>query len=234
MVKKYKKDDATSYALGATLTVELIKRRPEIVRAVYVSPRSDIAAVPAAARAHGIPVIESEKAINVLSPKGNCFAIGEFEKFTSQLSAERDHIVLVNPSDSGNLGTIMRAAAAFDAELAVIRPCADPFDPKTVRASMGAAFCINFECFDSFKQYVSRFGDRTIIPFMLNGRPFESAEFDDGKRYSLVFGNEATGLPESYAAYDAVRIAQSDKVDSLNLSAAAAIALHRLYAAKRR
>ena len=50
MVKKYKKDDATSYALGATLTVELIKRRPEIVRAVYVSPRSDIAAVPAAAR----------------------------------------------------------------------------------------------------------------------------------------------------------------------------------------
>ncbi len=234
MVKKYKKDDATSYALGATLTVELIKRRPEIVRAVYVSPRSDIAAVPAAARAHGIPVIESEKAINVLSPKGNCFAIGEFEKFTSQLSAERDHIVLVNPSDSGNLGTIMRAAAAFDAELAVIRPCADPFDPKTVRASMGAAFCINFECFDSFKQYVSRFGDRTIIPFMLNGRPFESAEFDDGKRYSLVFGNEATGLPESYAAYDAVRIAQSDKVDSLNLSVAAAIALHRLYAAKRR
>lgn len=234
MVKKYKKDDATSYALGATLTVELIKRRPEIVRAVYVSPRSDIAAVPAAARAHGIPVIESEKAINVLSPKGNCFAIGEFEKFTSPLSAERDHIVLVNPSDSGNLGTIMRAAAAFDAELAVIRPCADPFDPKTVRASMGAAFCINFECFDSFEQYVSRFGDRTIIPFMLNGRPFESAEFDDGKRYSLVFGNEATGLPESYAAYHAVRIAQSDKVDSLNLSAAAAIALHRLYAAKRR
>ena len=69
---------------------------------------------------------------------------------------------------------------------------------------------------------------------MLNGRPFESAEFDDGKRYSLVFGNEATGLPESYAAYHAVRIAQSDKVDSLNLSAAAAIALHRLYAAKRR
>ncbi len=234
MVKKYKKDDATSYALGATLTVELIKRRPETVRAVYVSPRSDIAAVPAAARAHGIPVIESEKAINVLSPKGNCFAIGEFEKFTSPLSAERDHIVLVNPSDSGNLGTIMRAAAAFDAELAVIRPCADPFDPKTVRASMGAAFCINFECFDSFEQYVSRFGDRAIIPFMLNGRPFESAEFDDGKRYSLVFGNEATGLPESYAAYDAVRIAQSDKVDSLNLSAAAAIALHRLYAAKRR
>ncbi len=41
-------------------------------------------------------------------------------------------------------------------------------------------------------------------------------------------------MPESYAAYDAVRIAQSDKVDSLNLSAAAAIALHRLYAAKRR
>lgn len=233
MVKKYKKEDSASYALGATLTVELIKRRPESVRAVYVSPRSDIAAVPEAAREKGIPVIESEKAINVLSPKGNCFAIGEFEKFSAPISTDRHHAVLVNPSDSGNLGTVMRAAAAFDFDLAIVRPCADPFDPKTIRASMGAAFCISFECFDSFEQYASRFGGRTVLPFMLGGAPFESYAFERGKKYSLVFGNEATGLPEDFSRYGAVRIAQSDDVDSLNLSVAAAIAMHGLYASRR-
>lgn len=233
MVKKYKKENNTSYALGATLTVELIKRRPESVRAVYVSPRSDIFAVPAAAREKGIPVIESEKAINVLSPKGNCFAIGEFEKFSAPISPDRHHAVLVNPSDSGNLGTIMRAAAAFDVDLAIVRPCADPFDPKTIRASMGAAFCISFECFDSFEEYAARFGERTVLPFMLGGAPFERFAFERGKKYSLVFGNEATGLPEDFSRYGAVRIAQSDDVDSLNLSVAAAIAMHGLYASER-
>ena len=94
---------------------------------------------------------------------------------------------------------------------------------------MGALFDINVECFDSFEQYIAKFGNRTVMPFMLNGSPFGKAKFEKDKKYSLVFGNEATGLPDEFAKYNAVRIEQSSKVDSLNLSVAVSVALYKLY-----
>ena len=200
MVKKYKKDDATSYALGATLTVELIKRRPEIVQAVYVSPRSDIAAVPAAARAHGIPVIESEKAINVLSPKGNCFAIGEFEKFTSPLSAERDHIVLVNPSDSGNLGTIIRLADWWGIRNVVCsQDCADCFNPKVVQATMGAILRVRVHYTD-LGRYLAAHAAAGIPVYgtFLDGEDLYRADLTPAG--IVVMGNEGRGVRPATAA----------------------------------
>lgn len=230
MVKKYKKEDSVSYALGATLVMELIKRRRDFVRAVYVAKKTDVPVVIEQASALGIPVIESEKAFNILCPKENCFAIGVFDKFETRVSQNRSHIVLVNPSNSGNLGTIMRDVAAFDrVDLAIIKPAVDPFDPKTVRASMGAVFNIAFEEFDDFKAYTDKYGGRTVVPFMLGGSPFKNLDFENGKQYALVFGNEATGLPDDFSAYGAVAIEQSKNVDSLNLSAAVSIALYKLY-----
>lgn len=229
MVKRYKKEDGISYALGATVTMELLNNRPNSVRTVYVSPKSEVSAVVEKARALGVPIVEGDKAFNILSPKENCFVIGEFEKFDTELSDSANHIVLVNPSNSGNLGTVIRAALAFDCgNISIIRPAVDPFDPKTVRASMGAVFSVNTEMFDSFDLYAQKYPDREIVSFMLCGSPFGEKTFTKDKKYSLVFGNEATGLPEEFEKYSAVRIEQSDKVDSLNLSVAAAIAMYKL------
>lgn len=230
MVKRYKKEDVTSYALGATLVMELLNKKPQHAKAVYVSPKSDVKAVAERAAELNVPVIESEKAINILSPKGNCYCVGLFDKFGCEIESSRRHVVLVNPSDSGNLGTIMREVAAFDcADLVIIKPAVDPFDPKTVRASMGAVFDINFKEFDSFEDYLKEYKDRTIVPFMLGGAPFSRFCFDGNSKYSLVFGNEATGLDDSFYRYGAVKIEQSEKVDSLNLSVAVAIALYKTY-----
>lgn len=229
MVKRYKKDDGISYALGATVAMELLNNKPNCVRTVYVSPKSNVSEVTEKARALGVPVIESEKAFNILSPKENCFVIGEFDKFDAPLCDDKNHIVLVNPSNAGNLGTVMRASLAFDcADIAIIKPAVDPFDPKTVRASMGAVFSCNTQLFESFDEYVKKYGDREIVPFMLNGSPLKEKTFERGKKYSLVFGNEATGLPDEFYKYGAVKIEQSDRVDSLNLSVAASIAMYKL------
>ncbi len=229
MVKRYKKENDVSYALGATVVMELLNNRPDKARAVYVSEKSEVAAVVERARACDVPVIVGDKPFNILSPKENCFAIGEFDKYDSALAPDRNHIVLVNPSNSGNLGTIMRAALAFDcADIAVIRPAVDPFDPKTVRASMGAVFSVNTKMYDSFDDYAAEYAEREIVPFMLDGAPLSDVTFSRDKKYSLVFGNEAKGLPSEFGKYGAVRIEQSDRVDSLNLSVAASIAMYKL------
>ncbi len=56
-------------------------------------------------------------------------------------TAPRRVIVLENLQDPGNVGTILRTAAAFGCDLAVLAgECADPYNPKTVRAAMGALF----------------------------------------------------------------------------------------------
>ncbi|MCH5163087.1 MAG: TrmH family RNA methyltransferase [Clostridiales bacterium] len=229
MVKRYKKEDNISYALGATVAMELLNNRPECVRTVYISPKSDVDAVAKKARELGVNIVEGDKAFNILSPKENCFVIGEFDKFDTRLDEDKNHVVLVNPSNAGNLGTVIRAALAFDCgNIAVIRPAVDYFDPKTVRASMGAVFSVNVMMFDSFEDYEKSFPNRVIVPFMLSGEPFGKKSFSRDKRYSLVFGNEATGLPKEFEKYGAVRIEQSDKVDSLNLSVAASIAMYKL------
>lgn len=230
MVKKYKKDSNVSYTLGATVTMELLNKCPSMAKAVYLSSKADMPQVVKRANELNLPTIVGDKAFNILSSKENCFVIGEFEKINSKAYNDNNHVVLVNPSNSGNLGTIIRAIAGFDcADLIIITPSVDPFDPKTVRASMGALFDINFECFDSFEKYLNKYGEnRVIMPFMLDGVPFGEKSFDKSTKYSLVFGNEARGLPNEFAKYDAVRIEQSNKVDSLNLSIAVAIALYKL------
>lgn len=57
-----------------------------------------------------------------------------------------NHVVLVNPSNAGNLGTIIRSCIGFGVEdIAIILPAVDLFDPKTIRASMGAKAKIRIE-----------------------------------------------------------------------------------------
>ena len=164
---------------------------------------------------------------NILSQKENCYVIGEFSKKYSTLDKTASHIVLNNPSNAGNLGTIMRSAAGFGiVDLAIIRPAADPFDPKTVRSSMGSIFRLNIEEFDSFDEYMGKAGQRNVYPFMLKAKK-KLNETEFAKPFSLVFGNEATGLDDSFLSIGtSVIIAHSDRSDSLNLPIAASIAMY--------
>jgi TrmH family RNA methyltransferase len=92
-----------------------------------------------------IPLIENNEKIFQSQDKDNVMVIAEFEKFETPLDPKKNHVVLVHPSNMGNLGTIMRSCAAFQmGGLAIIRPAADAFDPKTIRSSMGAIFSLPF------------------------------------------------------------------------------------------
>ena len=136
--------------------------------------------------------------------------------------------MLVNPSNMGNFGTILRTCLAFGIhDIAVITPAADHFNPKVVRASMGAVFSLRIACFSDFAEYRKRYAqaDRKLYAFMLTAKKQLTAEnCPKPDKYTLIFGNEATGLPESYAnEAEAIIIPQSPEVDSLNLTIAVGI-----------
>ena len=126
------------------------------------------------------------------------------------------------------MGTILRTAAAFGIkDMAVILPGADMFHPKTVRASMGALFRLNCACFQSFEEYRKKYDKHEVFCFMLNAsKPLTVTDCPKTKLFSLVFGNEATGLDDSYLEKGtSIIIPQSDEVDSLNVTIAAGIAM---------
>ena len=158
--------------------------------------------------------------------------IGEFRKFEDVLDPRASHIVLVNPSNAGNMGTSMRSALGFELnQMAIIRPAVDAFDPKVVRASMGAIFSTQFQYFDSFDEYLEQFGETELYPFMLQAK-ITLPEISPSGTYSLIFGNEATGLPREFLDIGtSVIIPHSDRIDSLNLPIAASIAMYAAHRA---
>lgn len=230
----YKSSLDYSYAPGVFPAMECMLRRPERVRRLLVhssaSGREGVEKLTALAGRHGIRVEEADRALARISGKENCFAAAVFEKFADTLSPDMPHVVLHQPGDSGNVGTIMRTALGLGLrDLALIRPCADPFDPKTVRASMGSLFGLRIHVYDSFGDYRNGFPEHMLYPFMLDASlPLrEVLRGEVPGRYSLIFGNEGSGLPAEFAGYgQPVRIESNDQVDSLNLAIAAGIAMY--------
>ena len=127
----------------------------------------------------------------------------------------------------GNMGTIIRTMLGFNyVNLAIIRPGVDVFDPRVIRASMGAIFNINFEYFDSFDEYIEKYPQHNIYPLMLKGAKNIHLIEPDQQSHSLVFGNESSGLPDEFLDYgQSIFIPHSEKIDSLNLSMALGITL---------
>jgi len=232
-IKPYKRGCGYSYALGAFPTMELLQRRPESVLGVFVhSTYTDRAKIEALCALRDIPVWNNDRAIARLSDKDNVFVIGVFRTYTDRLDPEKPHVLLVNPSNMGNAGTIFRTCLAFGIhDVAIIAPGVDRNHPKTVRSSMGAIFSLRVAVYDSFEEYVSFASGtgREYYPFLLTaGSRLCVGSRPVSKLYTLIFGNEATGLPEEYATVGTpMRIPQSEEVDSLNLTIAVGIALYQ-------
>ena len=124
------------------------------------------------------------------------------------------------------MGTIIRTCAGFGiTDIAVVPPAVDMYDPKTVRASMGARARVRMELFESFEEYEKRFPGNHIYPFMLDGSTLlQNTKIESP--FSLVFGNEASGLPQKFQKKGhPIRIEHTNNIDSLNLPTAAGIAV---------
>ena len=223
-----------SYAPGYFPATECLLHAPELARRVLLSSKAigTEAAEKLAALCNekGVRTEVADKALSRISGKENCFAAAVFSKAEKQPVSGKPQVLLVNPSDCGNIGTILRTALGFGVEdIALIRPCADAFDPRTVRASMGALFQLRVKTYESFEAWEAENPGRPLYPFMLQASvPMKEVLKESlPPDWTLVFGNEGSGLPAEYAERGTpVRIPSNNRVDSLNLSIAAGIGIY--------
>lgn len=229
-IKPYKKSSNYSYIFGAYSVLRLIKEKPEIIRGILIhSKYDDIHSLTHLCQSINIPYIVSDKAVNRVSNKDNRSIIGVFNKYATGIDAGHPHIVLIHPKDLGNLGTIIRTADGFNIKnVAIISPAADIFNPKVLQASMGSLFSINFQYFDSFLDYQTNFPFHELYPFMLkDALPLEECVRDSPFLFSLIFGNESSGLPDDFSHIGKpTKIPQSMTLDSLNLSVAVGVSAY--------
>ena len=128
-------------------------------------------------------------------------------------------LALWRVGDPGNVGTLVRSAAAFGAGVALSDGCADPTGPKALRASMGALFAVPLSSFDEPT------GTRVaLVP--RGGEPLPELSVDGDVVF--VLGAERDGLPREVLERCDVQasIPQSAGAESLNVAMAGTIALY--------
>ncbi len=226
--KAYRKEDLYSYIFGAFPVIELIEAKPELIIEVIISNKyNEIENLVTILESKGINYNIDDKTINRIANKGNIFVVGVFKK-VDQTIGDDNHIVLHSPSNMGNLGTIIRTMVGFGLhDLAIIGNSCDIYNPMVTRASMGAFFKVRIEFFNNIHEYLEKFKDRKIHPFMLSLKnPLKLVDVNPEGKFSLVFGNEGSGLPDFFEDIgEPIFIPQTDEVDSLNLTMAAGIAM---------
>ena len=235
-LETYSRDLPYSYALGVYPSIECVKRHPQSTRRLLIHSQADksggILELINMCETSGIRIETADRLLRSISRKENCFAAAVFDKPNTPIDRECSHVVLVNPSDQGNLGTILRSLAAFGMyDLAIIEPAADVYDPHVVRASMGALFAMRISSFDSYDMYRLACPDHARYPFMLDAStPLPEIHGKIQKPYALIFGSEGPGLPASFAGEGIpIRIPQTNDVDSLNLAVSVSIAAYTFY-----
>ena len=133
-------------------------------------------------------------------------------------------IALDGVQDPGNVGTIIRLAAAFDANgVALLPGCADAFGPKAIRSSAGAILTVPVvNC--SIEELLAQGWD--VIAADARGESVNPP----AKKAILAFGSEGSGLSPALAnVARTIAIPMSPQIESLNVASSAAILLARSY-----
>ena len=226
--KRYSKKDIYTYAQGAFPTWELIKSGRKVEMVFIDDKFTDKDKLIEELNKRDIPFEIAPNQIRKLSKKENTYVIGIFLKENNEIIVGENHVILHDISDMGNLGTIIRSMLAFGVkDLALIGNVVDIYNPKVIRASMGAIFKIRFSIFNNMEDYIEKYKNNLYLFMLSNDEEDSIYNTKIEKPFTLVMGNEGAGLPKDFERYGKkVFIPQSEDVDSLNLPIATAIGLY--------
>ena len=131
--------------------------------------------------------------------------------------------------DSGNVGAILRSAAAFGVAHAVLgRGCADAWSPKVLRAAAGAHFSLQVVENADLAEAIAEFGGTIACTVPRGGVSLGNADLSG--RVGWLFGAEGRGVSAALAARAALKVTipMPGAAESLNVAAAAAICFYEL------
>ena len=135
-------------------------------------------------------------------------------------------IVLEDIQDPGNLGSMLRTGAAAGATLAVLsKACHDPWSPKALRGGQGAQFVLPMQVGTDLVAWLKAFAGNSVALALAEDSDFYALDLSGP--LALIAGNEGAGLSHAVceAATLSAHIPMAGRIESLNASAALAVAV---------
>ncbi|MBK9973722.1 MAG: RNA methyltransferase [Planctomycetes bacterium] len=220
----------------------VIPRFAVVCQELLEGSREKIDAVLARCKREGVEVFEAprvdfEEGADTVNSQG---LLGVFATPAWNLDdlLKRDYLsllVLDNLRDPGNLGTIVRQAAAFDCDgLLLLKGCVDAFNHKAVRASMGGIFHVPIFSDLTPEEAMQKLSGSSVWPYVTDTKGTNAFTVSYPPRTAFIIGGESEGVQPFWSEREviSVTIPQSSKVESLNAAVAASIFLAYRYQAR--
>lgn len=204
-------------------------RRPKHVLVLDArSPGAEVAQLVRDSRLE--PVVLAENVVRAISDNDSPPAIMA-EIAVEQAAADparwEQCVLLDGVQDAGNVGTILRSAAAFGVADAVLGPgCADPWSPKVLRAGQGAHFALRIARSDDLAALLDAFDGQAFATVAGGGKAIDACDL--AGRNAWLFGSEGRGVAPRLLACvrQHVHIPMAAGAESLNVAAAAAVCFY--------
>ena len=223
--RSYREKSGEYAADGVKLLEEAVKWIPQDLRTVLVTADVTVCQLPDHVRLVEIPDDIMAQISPMEAPQGALFVCALPEN--GALTMDDRCLILDGIQDPGNLGTILRTADALEIPVILTPGCADAYNPKTVRATMGAVFRtapgwgtpeqIAEQCrAQQIPLYVTALSERAV-----------DLRQADLTRAALVIGSEGRGVGEFFLSHAdrELIIPMSERCESLNAAIAAAIVM---------
>ena len=169
------------------------------------------------------------------SPQG-VLAVVQMPGYDRSTVVEREDaavICLEDIQDPGNLGTIFRTAEGAGMSAVIMSAgCVDLFNPKVVRATMGAIFRLPFFITENMTKEAERLKQEhfSVYAASLEGARLYTEETYEGK-CAVIIGNEANGIKQEtqQAATHKIKIPMEGQLESLNAAVSAALFMYEIH-----
>jgi RNA methyltransferase, TrmH family len=213
---------------GARLIADALSQKRRPLFALYEAQTADYNLI-AQLQALDVPLIDVSDEImlhvaDTQTPQG-MIAVFPWPNLTVPRKPKRI-LVMDNMRDPGNMGTILRTAAAAGVELVILSPgCTDPFNPKVARSGMGAHWRVPLA--EAKWHEIETFCEDLIIYAAVGTGDTRYDQADWMQPHALIIGSEAHGVGSHglALAHHQVFIPMVAQTESLNAAMAAGILL---------
>lgn len=225
--RPYRREAGEYLCDGVKLLAEAVKWGAPLTAVVHTAGTA-LPELPAGVRTVEVPEDVMSSISPMEAPQGTLFLVRMPDMVPPEHLAGQRYLALEGVQDPGNVGTILRTADAFRADGLFLLPgCADLWNPKTVRSSMGALF--RLPAWNCDLAELRDLAERAGLPLLGTALRRDTVDVRgaDLRRAVILVGSEGRGLSEAAQAVcrQTVRIPMTERCESLNAAVAAAILL---------
>lgn len=229
--RKHRRREGVMVCEGPKMLAEALRWGAALDTVVWEAGKQSPQSIPAGVRQVEVPGDLLASIAPTQTPQGVLFLCRTPAKDLPEMLTGQRYLVLDGVQDPGNVGTLWRTADAFGADGLILLPgCADPWSPKTLRATMGA--CFRLPVWEGTLDDLLPRLVQADLPLYATALREDTVDLRalDLSRCAVAIGSEGRGVSQAVleASARTVKIPMTDRCESLNAAIAGAVVLWQM------